>query len=125
MIPFTAWTGILTYAWPFAKSKSSLIALTVLYGYITFIQLMYYPIADQDALRFGSGVYVSLLSNPIMDMGETGDVGRRTGMFMSILALGALAGPPISGAINTNTGSFKPVGYYAGKFYFLFICCSY
>lgn len=49
-----------------------------------------------------------------MEMGEVGDVGRRTGMFMSILALGALAGPPISGAINTATGSFKPVGYYAG-----------
>lgn len=32
MIPFTAWTGILTYAWPFAKSKSSLIAVTVIYG---------------------------------------------------------------------------------------------
>ena len=47
-------------------------------------------------------------------MGETGDVGRRTGMFMTILAVGALSGPPISGAINTRTGSFKPVGYYAG-----------
>lgn len=32
MIPFTAWTGILTYAWPFAKSKSSLISVTVIYG---------------------------------------------------------------------------------------------
>ncbi|KJA24153.1 hypothetical protein HYPSUDRAFT_38917 [Hypholoma sublateritium FD-334 SS-4] len=95
MIPFTAWTGILTYAWPFAKSKSSLIAVTVIYG-------------------FGSGAYVSLISNPIMEMGDTGDVGRRTGMFMSILALGALAGPPISGAISTATGNFKAVGYYAG-----------
>ncbi|KAF8967336.1 major facilitator superfamily domain-containing protein [Flammula alnicola] len=85
MIPFTAWTGILTYAWPFAQSKSSLIAITVIYG-------------------FGSGAYVSLLSNPIMEMG----------MFMSILAIGALAGPPISGAINTATGNFKAVGYYAG-----------
>lgn len=54
-----------------------------------------------------------------MEMGETGDVGRRTGMFMSILALGALTGPPISGAINTATGSFKPVGYYAGTLYFI------
>lgn len=49
-----------------------------------------------------------------MDMGDTNDVGRRVGMFMSILALGALAGPPISGAINTATGGFKAVGYFAG-----------
>lgn len=49
-----------------------------------------------------------------MEMGGTGDVGRRIGMFMSILALGALAGPPISGAINTATGGFQAVGYYAG-----------
>ncbi len=49
-----------------------------------------------------------------MEMGDTSDVGRRTGMFMSILAIGALAGPPISGAISTATGNFKSVGYYAG-----------
>ncbi|KAF8177232.1 MFS general substrate transporter [Pholiota molesta] len=96
MIPFTVWAAILTYAWPFAKSQSSLVALTVIYG-------------------FGSGAYVSLVSIPIMEMGDTGDVGRRTGMFMSILAIGALAGPPISGAINSATGNFKAVGYYAGS----------
>ncbi|PPQ91371.1 hypothetical protein CVT25_004138 [Psilocybe cyanescens] len=95
MIPFTTAAGIVTYAWPFAQTKSSLIAVTVIYG-------------------FSSGSYVSLLSNPIMEMGETGDVGRRIGMFMSILAIGALAGPPISGAIGTATGDFKAVGYYAG-----------
>lgn len=49
-----------------------------------------------------------------MDMGETNDVGRRMGMFMSILSIGALAGPPISGAIDTATGGFQDVGYYAG-----------
>ena len=49
-----------------------------------------------------------------MDMGDTNDVGRRVGMVVSILALGALAGPPISGAINTATGGFKAVGYFAG-----------
>jgi len=64
--------------------------------------------------RFCSGVYVSIVTKPIMDMGETGDVGRRTGMFFSILAIGALTGPPISGAIKSATGDFKAVGYYAG-----------
>ncbi|KAF9555808.1 MFS general substrate transporter [Agrocybe pediades] len=96
MMPFTAAAGILTYAWPFAETRSSLIAVTVIYG-------------------FCSGAYVSLTANPILEMGEMHDVGRRTGMFMSILALGALAGPPISGAINAATGGFKVVGYYAGS----------
>ena len=64
--------------------------------------------------RFSSGSYVSLVSNPMMALGDTKDVGRRLGMFSTVFSLGALAGPPISGAINTATGSFKAVGYYAG-----------
>jgi len=31
------------------------------------------------------------------------------------MSFGALAGPPISGAINTATGGFTAVGVYAGK----------
>ena len=51
----------------------------------------------------------------MMAFGDTKDVGRRLGMFMSIFSLGALAGPPISGAINTATGGFEVVGFYAGE----------
>lgn len=47
-------------------------------------------------------------------MGDTSDVGRRSGMYMTLLSFGALAGPPISGAINTATGGYKAVGIYAG-----------
>jgi MCP family monocarboxylic acid transporter-like MFS transporter 10 len=47
-------------------------------------------------------------------MGEVEDVGRRSGMMMTIIAMGALAGPPISGAINNATGGFREVGYFAG-----------
>jgi len=47
-------------------------------------------------------------------MGEIGDVGRRTGMFRTIVGLGALVGPPVSGAIKSSTGDFRAVGYYAG-----------
>lgn len=36
-------------------------------------------------------------------------------MVMSIAAIGAVAGPPISGAINEATGGYNAVGYYAGK----------
>lgn len=55
-----------------------------------------------------------MLAAPLITMGETHDVGLRLGMFFTILALGALAGPPISGAINEATDGFKAVGYYAG-----------
>ncbi|KAG6911388.1 hypothetical protein DXG01_016485 [Tephrocybe rancida] len=65
--------------------------------------------------RFSSGAFVSLINNPMMELGATDDVGRRLGMFMSIFALGALAGPPISGAINAATGRFEEVGYYADQ----------
>jgi len=47
-------------------------------------------------------------------MGDMHDAGRRTGTGMTVVALGALAGPPISGAIAQATGGFKAVGYYAG-----------
>jgi hypothetical protein len=60
---------------------------------------------------------VSLLPAPVMAMGGTHDVGRRVGTVLTVVALGALAGPPISGAINTATGGFKATGYYAGTFY--------
>lgn len=98
MIPSAFVTGILTYAWPFTRSSTGLIFVTVIYG-------------------FATGVYVSLLSNPIMNFGGEGDMGRRIGMYMSITALGAVAGPPISGAISSRTGSFEAVGFYAGPLF--------
>ncbi|KAK0193029.1 major facilitator superfamily domain-containing protein [Armillaria mellea] len=96
MIPFTAASAIVTYSWPFAKDQGSLITIAVIYG-------------------FTSGSFVSLLCAPIIEFGDTSDVGRRVGMMMSILAVGALVGPPISGSINTATGGFEAVGYYAGR----------
>ncbi len=61
--------------------------------------------------RFSSGAYVSSFLIPVFELGEISDVGRRTGMTMSIAAV---AGPPISGAIYTATGGFEAMGYYAG-----------
>ncbi|KAF7966769.1 hypothetical protein HWV62_37063 [Athelia sp. TMB] len=96
MAPATLLAGALTFAWPYAVSKGALVAIAIVYG-------------------FGSGAYVSLCAVPMIAFGEIHDVGRRVGMAMTILALGALAGPPISGAINNATGGFKAVGYYAGQ----------
>lgn len=69
---------------------------------------------------FSSGAYVSLIGAPMIALGDTSDVGRRTGMYMSVLATGALAGPPISGAINVATGGYHATGIYAGTFSFLY-----
>jgi MFS transporter, MCT family, solute carrier family 16 (monocarboxylic acid transporters), member 10 len=98
MIPLISAAAILTFAWPFAHSCGSLIAVTILYG-------------------FAAGSYISLVSIPPINLGDIDDVGRRIGMMMSILAIGALCGPPISGAIHTATegGGFENVGYYAGS----------
>jgi len=50
-----------------------------------------------------------------MEMSNMDDVGRLTGMFLSCLSVGALIGPPISGAIADATGGYKAVGCYAGS----------
>lgn len=52
---------------------------------------------------------------PLYDLGDIEDVGRRAGMAMTFAAFGAVAGPPISGAISKTSGGFSTVGYYAGK----------
>jgi hypothetical protein len=72
-------------------------------------------VANHKAFRTSSGAFVSLIAMPVAAMGEVGDVGRRIGMSITLTAIGAVAGPPISGAIRVSTGSFKLVGVYAGK----------
>ena len=34
MIPFTMVAGIMTYCWPFATTKASLIVVAIIYGYV-------------------------------------------------------------------------------------------
>ncbi|CCO28592.1 Riboflavin transporter MCH5 [Rhizoctonia solani AG-1 IB] len=79
------------------------------------------PIANAASLvgRVGSG-YVTDKLGPLNTliptrMGSPEDIGRRTGMLMTIAAIGALAGPPISGAILGKTDSYVSVGIYAGS----------
>lgn len=95
MVIYTAITGITTVAWPFAKDESQLIAIAIIHG-------------------FSIGAYISLYSAPAVAMGRMEDAGRRVGMFMSLIGLGGVAGPPISGVIYTATGGFIDTGYYAG-----------
>ncbi|CDO71091.1 hypothetical protein BN946_scf184844.g95 [Trametes cinnabarina] len=95
LIPGTFIAGVMTYAWPFATTKGFLVAVDVLYG-------------------ASSGVFVSINPLPITRMGKVVEVGTNVSMVYSIMSCGALAGPPITGAILDHTGSFKNVGYYAG-----------
>jgi len=86
--------------------------------------------------RITSGAFVALFPAGVASLGSFSDLGRRAGALMSIMALGtwplhkimlyifylkkllsyigALAGPPISGAIVRAKHSFRPVGAYAG-----------
>ncbi|KAG2135292.1 MFS general substrate transporter [Suillus clintonianus] len=95
MAAFTAVAGIMTFAWPFAKNETQLIVISCLYG-------------------FSTGGFLALFTVAALAMGKIEDAGRRVGMFMSLAALGAIAGPPISGAISTASGGFAEAGYYAG-----------
>jgi MFS family permease len=50
-----------------------------------------------------------------MNFGGEGDVGRRVGMYLTVVAFGTLLGPPVSGLINKRTEGFRDVGVYAGE----------
>jgi MFS family permease len=96
IMPMSTFAAILTFIWPFARSEAAFVIIAILYG-------------------LGCGTYVALCPNPIMAMGDIEDGGRRVGMFFVASAMGAMAGPPISGAIDTATKGFAAVGYFAGE----------
>ncbi|GJE91215.1 MFS general substrate transporter [Phanerochaete sordida] len=96
MIACTALAAAMTYVWPFVASHAVFIVLVCVYG-------------------VASGAFVSLFPIVTMRLGSVEDVGLRTGVQMTVMSLGALAGPPISGAIQQRTGSFHDVGIYAGS----------
>jgi len=62
-----------------------------------------------------NGTFVSSFLFPLFELGPLTDVGRRTGMVMTLSAFGTLCGLPISGAINRKTGGFEIVGLWAGS----------
>jgi MCP family monocarboxylic acid transporter-like MFS transporter 10 len=95
MIPASLVTGVLTFAWPYTHETAALVTVAVIYG-------------------ASSGTVVALISAPMMALGDSADVGRRTGMYFTIASLGSLSGPPISGAINHSTGGYRDVGIFAG-----------
>ena len=95
MLPAGLIAGVLTFAWPFTRGAAGLFTLAGTYG-------------------ASSGAMMTLMGAPMMALGESADVGRRTGMYFTVLSIGALAGPPISGAINNATRGYTAVGIFAG-----------
>jgi len=114
MAPMMAGVAIMTFAWPYAVTKHSLIAVAVIYGLVSVLDHNHTRQCIFDP-RFSVSAYVSAFGMPLYNMGTIEDVGRRMGTVMFFAALGALAGPPISGAINVSTGSIKAVSYFAGN----------
>lgn len=93
--PLTLLCAVVTYIWPFVTTKETFIAIGIVYG-------------------FCSGAFISLIAVPVIMMGDMHDSGRRVGSYFTCLALGAVLGPPISGAIAQGADGFKAVGCYAG-----------
>jgi MCP family monocarboxylic acid transporter-like MFS transporter 10 len=95
MTPAAFLAGLLTFLWPHVNGASRLIPLAIIYG-------------------ASSGTFGGLIGAPLIPLGDPADVGRRLGMALTVFSLGALAGPPISGAVANDTGSYSAVGIYAG-----------
>ncbi|KAG9001793.1 hypothetical protein FRB90_011541 [Tulasnella sp. 427] len=95
LIGFNLAAAVTTFVWPVVKSKGGLVAIAVTYG-------------------AASGALVGLLAAPVAYLGDTADIGRRTGMMFTIVSIGSLIGPPISGAIYAANDGFLQVGIYAG-----------
>jgi MCP family monocarboxylic acid transporter-like MFS transporter 10 len=105
MTPSVFVAGILTFLWPHLHGTGALVALALLYG-------------------ASIGAFAALVGSPMIALGDSTDVGRRTGMYFTILSVGSLMGPPISGAINHATGGYSVVGIYAGQSSFIFSQCQ-
>ncbi|KAN0116615.1 MFS general substrate transporter [Russula decolorans] len=96
MTPALCLASILTFLWPHMRGTGAHVTLALLYG-------------------ASLGGFVALLCAPMIALGDSTDVGRRTGTYLTVLTLCSLAGPPISGAIYHTTGAYSVVGIYAGS----------
>ncbi|KAJ4496459.1 major facilitator superfamily domain-containing protein, partial [Lentinula lateritia] len=94
MVPATCLSGAIYYIWPFSHSQVGSIFLSVFYG-------------------ISLGPFASLVSSPVLALGDRNQLGQRIGILMSMVGVAMLAGAPISGAINTSQ---RPVsmGLFAG-----------
>ncbi|KAE9391724.1 MFS general substrate transporter [Gymnopus androsaceus JB14] len=95
MIPFTTLSVVVYCVWPFAHAEAALVFISVIYG-------------------ISIGPFASLVSSPVLDLGEKDQLGRRIGILMSMVGIAMLVGAPISGAIDKSRGPIA-MGLYAGS----------
>lgn len=96
LIPFTLIGAIASFAWPYANSNiASMVVVSIIYGCAT-------------------GAFVSLIPSAPARLGGMSDAGRRIGMAITCMSLGATGGPPLAGVIRTKSGGFDDVGLYSG-----------
>jgi hypothetical protein len=111
LMPTTLLGGAITFAWPFARSVGSLIAVAFVYvRHSTPLTLLphHYLLTYQPSYRICVGVFVALQSVPLIRMGEVGDFGRRSGMLYTITSISALC-PPILGLLRNGRVGMKPL----------------
>ncbi|KZT35627.1 MFS general substrate transporter [Sistotremastrum suecicum HHB10207 ss-3] len=96
MIVSTTLAMVFTYAWAYTTTIPSYVVVSCLYG-------------------ISLGGFVSLFPVPAAQMGPLEDVGRRTGLLVTILAIGAIVGPPIAGAAKGNRPNYHIASLYAGS----------
>ncbi|KAJ7153098.1 major facilitator superfamily domain-containing protein [Mycena crocata] len=92
----TALTGVMTFAWPFCRTKPTITVISILYG-------------------FFSGAWIALIGSAIGQMGGIEDIGRRIGIVNTIAGISTICGPPISGLFTETKLGYIAVGYYAGS----------
>ncbi|KAJ4465649.1 MFS general substrate transporter [Lentinula edodes] len=95
MVPATCLSAAIYYIWPFSHSQVGFILLSVFYG-------------------ISIGPFASLVSSPVLDLGDRNQSGQRIGILMSLVGVAMLAGAPISGAVNTSQGPVS-MGLFAGS----------
>jgi hypothetical protein len=78
--------GVLTIIWPYTRGTAALVTIAI----------------------------TGASSSAMIALGDCANVGRRTGMYLTIVSLGVLAGPLISGAISHSTGGYTGIGFFAG-----------
>ena len=89
LIPLTFLCGILLYIWAAVKAMESLITFAIIFGLVNAAV---------------QGIFMGSMTSLTKDLSK---IGTRVGMALSVLAFGALCGPPIAGRlVDVHGGNF-------------------
>ena len=89
-------TGILIICWIKTTTNASILVFAVLYGFCSGAQVSLMPVS------------LSRMTN------DPRDIGTYMGMGYMVLSFGALAGPPINGALVRHYGTFDQAAIFSG-----------